>query len=240
MTPSGPHQTTNRLLSRLPEIDYARLFPSLEVVHLTLGTVIHELGEELRHVYFPIDNIISLLCVMPDGDSAEIAIVGNDGMLGVSLFMSGKTTTSRAVVQSQGYGFRLDAETLMSEFNRRGALYRLLLLYTQALMTQMAQTGACNLHHTVEQHLCRWLLMSLDLLPVNRIAMTQGLIANMLGVRKSGVLDAAGRLQAAGLVRYESGTITVVDRPGLERHACECYSTVKKEFDRLFTASESD
>jgi len=223
----------NHLLSCLPAGDHQKLFPLLKRVELKLGTVVYEAGAVLRHVFFPIDCVISLLCVMKDGESAEIAVVGNEGMVGISLFMGGESTTSRAVVQNAGTAYQLDAGVLKREFARGGPLQRLLLRYTQALMTQMTQTAACNLHHPVERQLCRWLLMSLDRLPDNRIMMTQGLIAKMLGVRRAGATDAAGKLQAEGLIFYQKGTITVLDRPKMERYTCECYALVKKEFDRL-------
>ena len=198
-----------------------------------LGDVLYEPGIKLRYVYFPITSIVSLLYVMEDGASAEIAIVGNEGILGISLFMGGDTTPSRAVVQSAGHGFRLKAEFLKNEFDRFGTAMHLLLRYTQALITQMAQTAVCNRHHSVDQQLCRWLLLSLDRLASNELSMTQELIANMLGVRREGVTEAAGKLQAAGLIRYSRGKISVLDRPGIEARSCECYEVVKKEFDRL-------
>ena len=200
---------------------------------MPLGEALYESGGQLQHVYFPTTSIVSLLYVMGDGASAEIAVVGNEGILGIALFMGGETTPSRAVVQSAGYGYRLKARLLKEEFNRGGPLLHLLLRYTQALITQMSQTAVCNRHHSVEQQLCRWLLLSLDRLSSAELAMTQELIANMLGVRREGVTEAAGRLQRAGLIRYSRGHITVVDRPGLERAVCECYGVVKREFDRL-------
>jgi CRP-like cAMP-binding protein len=200
---------------------------------MKLGDVLYEPGIQLRYVYFPTTSIVSLLYVMEDGASAEIAIVGNEGILGISLFMGGETTPSRAVVQSAGYGFRLKAQHLKNEFGRFGPLLHLLLRYTQALITQMAQTAVCNRHHSVDQQLCRWLLLSLDRLASNELTMTQELIANMLGVRREGVTEAAGKLQDAGLIRYRRGRITVLDRPGLEARSCECYAVVKAEFDRL-------
>ncbi len=227
-----PHQG-NRLLAHLPADEYDRLQPNLERVHLNLGSVIYESGTSLTHVYFPIDCIVSLLYVMADGDSAEIAIVGNEGIVGTSLFMGGLTTTSRAIVQNAGDAYVLRSAQLTDEFQRAGAVQKLLLLYTQALMTQMMQTGACNRHHSVDQQLCRWLLMSIDRLPVNRVMMTEGLIANMLGVRRQGVTDATGVLEDAGLITYAAGKITVLDRRALEGHACECYRVVKDEYDRL-------
>jgi CRP-like cAMP-binding protein len=227
----SPHQ--NQLLDALPTSDYERLAPHLELIPMGLGDVLYESGSQLRYVYFPTTSIISLLYVMEDGASAEIAIVGNEGILGISLFMGGDTTPSRAVVQSAGHGFRLKAELLKNEFGRFGPTMHLLLRYTQALITQMAQTAVCNRHHSVDQQLCRWLLLSLDRLRTNELSMTQELIANMLGVRREGVTEAAGKLQDAGLIRYRRGTITVLDRPGLEARSCECYQVVKTEFDRL-------
>jgi CRP-like cAMP-binding protein len=226
-----PHQ--NHLLDALPARDYDRLAPHLELIPMGLGDVLYESGFQLRYVYFPTTSIISLLYVMEDGASAEIAIVGNEGILGISLFMGGETTPSRAVVQSTGHAFRLKAELLKNEFERSGPTMHLLLRYTQALITQMAQTAVCNRHHSVDQQLCRWLLLSLDRLASNELAMTQELIANMLGVRREGVTEAAGKLQDAGLIRYRRGNITVLDRPGLEARSCECYQVVKTEFDRL-------
>jgi CRP-like cAMP-binding protein len=226
-----PHQ--NNLLAALPDEEFERLAPHLELVAMPLGEVLYESGGQLHHVYFPTTSIVSLLYVMQDGASAEIAVVGNEGLLGVSLFMGGETTPSRAVVQSDGHGYRLEGQLLKDEFNRAGPLLRLLLRYTQALITQMSQTAVCNRHHSVEQQLCRWLLLSLDRLPTNTLTMTQELISNMLGVRREGVTEAARRLQAAGLIRYSRGRIEVLDRPGLERAVCECYGVVKLEFDRL-------
>jgi CRP-like cAMP-binding protein len=230
-TPHSPHQ--NHLLDALPSADYERLASHLELIPMRLGDVLYEPGVKLRYVYFPTTSIVSLLYVMEDGASAEIAVVGNEGILGISLFMGGDTTPSRAVVQSAGYGFRLKAEFLKSEFGRFGPAMHLLLRYTQALITQMAQTAVCNRHHSVDQQLCRWLLLSLDRLASNQLTMTQELIANMLGVRREGVTEAAGKLQAAGLIRYARGKISVLDRPRLEARSCECYEVVKKEFDRL-------
>jgi len=205
-------------------------------VELPLGNVLYESGGKLTHVYFPTTAIVSLLYVMENGGSAEIAVVGHEGLVGVSLFMGGETTPSRAVVQSAGSGFRLKASLVMEEFNKAGPVLHLLLRYTQALITQMAQTAVCNRHHSLDQQLCRWLLLSLDRLQSNELVMTQELIANMLGVRREGVTEAAGRLDKAGLIRYQRGRITVVDRPGLELRTCECYSVVKKEYDRLLPA----
>ena len=227
----SPHQ--NHLLDALPVGDYERLAPHLELVPMRLGDVLYESGVQLRYVYFPTTAILSLLYVMEDGASAEIAIVGNEGILGISLFMGGETTPSRAVVQSAGHAFRLKADLLKTEFGRFGPTMHLLLRYTQALITQMAQTAVCNRHHSVDQQLCRWLLLSLDRLQTNELSMTQELIANMLGVRREGVTEAAGKLQGAGLISYTRGRITVLDRPGLEARSCECYQVVKTEFDRL-------
>ena len=227
----NPHQ--NHLLEALPASDYERLAVHLEHVSLALGDVLYEPGSKMRYVYFPTTAIVSLLYVMEDGASAEIAIVGNEGILGISLFMGGESTPSRAVVQSAGYGYRMKAQLLKDEFGRFGPLMHLLLRYTQALITQMAQTAVCNRHHSVDQQLCRWLLLSLDRLASNELTMTQELIANMLGVRREGVTEAAGKLQQAGLVRYRRGKITVLDRAGLIKRSCECYQVVKKEFDRL-------
>jgi CRP-like cAMP-binding protein len=231
--PPGPTPHQNHLLDALPPSDYQRLASHLELIPMSLGDVLYESGAELRYVYFPTTSIVSLLYVMEDGASAEIAIVGNEGILGISLFMGGDTTPSRAVVQSAGHGFRLKAELLKNEFGRFGPTMHLLLRYTQALITQMSQTAACNRHHSVDQQLCRWLLLSLDRLASNELSMTQELIANMLGVRREGVTEAAGKLQDAGLISYRRGRITVLDRPGVEARSCECYQVVKTEFDRL-------
>jgi CRP-like cAMP-binding protein len=223
----------NRLLAALPAADYERLLPALERVSMPLGLVLYESGGILDYVYFPTDSIVSLLYVMVDGASAEIAVTGCEGLVGIALFMGGETTPSRAVVQSAGDGYRLKAASLKKEFDNGGVLQHLALRYTQALITQMAQTAVCNRHHSVEQQLCRWLLLSLDRLPSNELTMTQELIANMLGVRREGVTEAAGRLQAAGLIKYSRGHIEVLDRPMLEARVCECYGVVKKEYDRL-------
>ena len=232
-TPHTPQQ--NHLLAALPPADFERLSHDLELIPMPLGEALYESGGRLQHVYFPTTSIVSLLYVMEDGASAEIAVVGNEGILGISLFMGGETTPSRAVVQSAGYGYRLKAQLLKQEFNRAGAVMHLLLRYTQALITQMAQTAVCNRHHSVEQQLCRWLLLSLDRLSTAELSMTQELIANMLGVRREGVTEAAGKLQKEGLIRYSRGRITVLNRPGLEKEVCECYAVVKKEFDRLLS-----
>ena len=231
--PASPSPHQNQLLDALPKGDYERLAAHLELVPMPLGDVLYESGVELRYVYFPTTSIVSLLYVMEDGASAEIAIVGNEGILGISLFMGGDTTPSRAVVQSAGHGFRLKADLLKDEFGRFGPTMHLLLRYTQALITQMSQTAVCNRHHSVDQQLCRWLLLSLDRLQTNELSMTQELIANMLGVRREGVTEAAGKLQEAGLINYRRGRITVLDRPALEARSCECYQVVKTEFDRL-------
>lgn len=223
----------NHLLAALPAAEYERLLPHLEYVQMPLGEALCESGGQLKHVYFPTTAIVSLLYVLEDGASAEIAVVGNEGILGISLFMGGETTPSRAVVQSAGYGYRLKSQFLKEEFNRAGPMMRLLLRYTQALITQMTQTAVCNRHHSVEQQLCRWLLLSLDRLSNDELHMTQELIADMLGVRREGVTEAAGKLQRAGLIEYRRGHIKVMDRPGLERRVCECYQVVKTEFDRL-------
>jgi CRP-like cAMP-binding protein len=226
----------NHLLAALPPEDLERLRPNLRPVPLPLGDALYESGAALHHVYFPIDAIVSLLCVMADGASAEIAVVGNEGIVGISLFMGGETTPSRAVVQSAGQAYRLKAEILKNEFMQGGEVQHLLLRYTQALITQMAQTAVCNRHHSLDQQLCRWLLLSLDRLPSNELVMTQVLIANMLGVRREGVTEAARELQAAGLIQYNRGHITVLNRAGIEARTCECYAVVKRESDRLLPA----
>ena len=223
----------NHILAALPSDERARIFPHLKLVSMPLGSVLYESGDTQRYVYFPVDSIVSLLYVMEDGASAEIAVVGNEGIVGVSLFMGGETTPSRALVQSAGHGFRLNGQLLKDEFHRHGQMQILLLRYTQALITQMAQTAVCNRHHSVHQQLCRWLLLSLDRLQSDELAMTQELIANMLGVRREGVTEAAGKLQSLGVIRYVRGKITVLDRPKLEQLCCECYAVVKKETDRL-------
>ncbi len=223
----------NKLLAALPAADYARLLPNLELVPLPLGWAVYESGGPQGYVFFPTSSIVSLLYVMENGASAEIAIVGNDGLVGIALFMGGESTPSRAVVQSAGFGYRLRAAALKDEFNHGGELQHLALRYTQALITQMAQTAVCNRHHVVEQQLCRWLLLSLDRLRSNELAMTQDLIANMLGVRREGVTEAAGHLQNEGLIHYSRGKIAVIDRKKLEQRVCECYAVVKREYDRL-------
>jgi CRP-like cAMP-binding protein len=223
----------NHLLAALPPEERERLFPHLKLVPLPLGMVLYESGAALRHIYFPINSIVSLLYVLRTGASAEIAVVGKEGAIGVSLFMGGETTPSRAIVQSAGHAYRLTGARLKNEFNRHGEMLHVLLRYTQSLLTQMFQTAVCNRHHSLDQQLCRWLLLSLDRLPGNQLVMTQELIANMLGVRREGVTDAAGKLQKLGVIRYTRGKITVLDRPHLERLSCECYSVVKRESDRL-------
>jgi CRP-like cAMP-binding protein len=223
----------NHLLAVLPVVEFERLHSHLELVSMPLGEVLYESGGQLRHVYFPTTAIISLHYVTEDGASAEIAGVGNEGVLGVALFMGGNTTPSRAVTVAAGHGYRLKSQFLMEEFNRASVLMRLLLRYTQALMEQMAQTAVCNRHHSLEQQLCRWLLLTLDRLPSNELTMTQELIANMLGVRREGVTEAAGKLQHAGLISYRRGHISVLDRAGIETRVCECYKVVKSEFERL-------
>ncbi len=228
----------NSLLGSLTEEELKRLLPHLERATLPLGQSLAESGKQMSHVYFPLDCIVSLLCVMEDGASTEIAVVGHEGVVGVSLFMGGETTPSRAIVQSAGEAFRLKGHLLKNEFYRAGAMQRMLLRYTQALLTQMAQTAVCNRHHSLDQQLCRWLLLSLDRLSSNELFMTQELIANMLGVRREGVTESAGKLQRAGLIQYRRGRITVIDRPGLEARVCECYMVVKDEYDRLLDYNE--
>ncbi|MFK3971506.1 Crp/Fnr family transcriptional regulator [Pseudomonas sp. NPDC087358] len=230
---ASPQPSDNHLLAALPADDLRRLTPHLEQVSLALGDVLYEPGDTLRHVYFPTDVIVSLLHVTENGSSAEIAVVGNEGLIGIALFMGGESTSSRAVVQSAGVAFRLPGQRLKTEFNRHGDLLLLMLRYTQALITQMSQTALCNRHHTIDQQLCRWLLLSLDRLHGNKLNMTQELIANMLGVRREGVTEAAGKLQRQGVIEYSRGQITVLDRPRLERLSCECYLVVKTETDRL-------
>jgi CRP-like cAMP-binding protein len=235
-SPGQPQQ--NHLLAALSPAERERLYPHLQLVPMPLGKVLYESGDLLRHVYFPTDSIISLLYVLEDGASAEISVVGNEGLIGIALFMGGETTPSRAIVQSAGSAYRLMSQNLKEEFHRSGSLQLLLLRYTQALITQMAQTAVCNRHHSVDQQLCRWLLLSLDRLSSNRLIMTQELIANMLGVRREGVTEAAGKLQELGVIRYARGRITVLDRPRLERLCCECYAVVKKETDRLLPGTK--
>jgi CRP-like cAMP-binding protein len=233
--PTPPSPSQNHLLAALPTAEFEPLASHLELVTLALGDMLYEPGGQLRHAYFPTSAIVSLHYVMEDGASSESAGVGNEGVVGISLFMGGNTTPSAAVVQTAGHAYRLDARFLKEEFFRAGLLQRVLLRYTQALMTQMAQTAACNRHHSVEQQLCRWLLLTLDRLPSNELVMTQELIANMLGVRREGITEAAGKLQRAGFISYRRGHIAVLDRAGLEAHVCECYSVVKTELKRLMS-----
>lgn len=227
------HPQQNHILDALPQPERDRLFPHLKLVSLPLGKVLYESGDALPYIYFPTDSIVSLLYVLKDGASAEIAVVGNDGAIGLSLFMGGETTTNRAIVQSAGSAYRLTRARLKEEFQRHGEMLHILLRYTQALITQMAQTAVCNRHHTVDQQLCRWLLLSLDRLHKAELTMTQELIANMLGVRREGVTEAAGKLQKLGVIAYQRGRIRILDRPRLEQLSCECYAVVKKETDRL-------
>jgi len=233
LAPHTPKQ--NHLSAALPAADYERLLPHLELVPLPLGWAVYEAGGAQGYLYFPTTSIVSLLSVMEDGSSAGIAVVGNEGVVGIALFMGGETIPSRAVVQSAGYGYRLRASVLKTEFAQGGGLQRLLLRYTQALITQMAQAAACNRYHSLEQQLCRWLLLNLDRLSSNQLTMTQELIANMLGVRRPGVTEAARKLQADGLIHYSRGKITVPDRPKLEARVCDCYAVVKREYDRLLS-----
>jgi len=230
-TPLSPKQ--NLLLAALPAKDYEQLAPQLDLIEMSLGRSLYESGGHLQHVYFPIEGIVSLLYVTQGGNSAELAVVGSEGMIGISLFMGGETTPNRAVVQSTCKAYRLSAHALKEHFAEGGALQLILLKYTQALITQISQTAVCNLHHSVDQQLCRWLLLSLDRLPDNKLQMTQELIANMLGVRRQGVTESARKLEQDGLITYKRGLITVLDRPGLELKACECYSVVKTETERL-------
>ena len=223
----------NRLLAAFTPEERERIFPHLQLVALPLGKALYESGDVLRHVYFPTDAIVSLLYVLENGASAEIAVVGNEGLIGIALFMGGETTPSRAIVQSAGHAYRLVGQRLKDEFHRHGSVQLQLLRYTQALITQMAQTAVCNRHHSVDQQLCRWLLLSLDRLSSKELVMTQELIANMLGVRREGVTEAAGRLQKLGVIEYSRGKITVLDRPRLEALSCECYAAVKRESDRI-------
>lgn len=230
--PIPTNKRQNHLLAVLPEPERGRLFPHLEPITMPLGKALYESGDRLEHVYFPTTAIVSLLYIMEDGASAGIAVVGNEGIVGIALFMGGETMPNRAVVQSAGHAYRLSGQLLKQEFNRGGALQHLLLRYTLAMLTQMAQTTVCNRHHSVDQQLCRWLLLSLDRLPANELSMPQELIANMLGVRREGVTEAAGKLQKAGLIHYSRGRIIALDRPGLEARVCECYEVVRQEFDR--------
>jgi CRP-like cAMP-binding protein len=227
----------NYLLAAFPAAERKRIYPHLQLVPLPLGKVLYESGDVLRHVYFPTNSIVSLLYVLTDGASAEISVVGNEGLIGIALFMGGETTPSRALVQSAGYAYRLEGQVLKDEFHLNGEVQLLLLRYTQALITQMAQTAVCNRHHSVDQQLCRWLLLSLDRLTSNQLVMTQELIADMLGVRREGVNESAGKLDRLGIIHYARGHITVVDRPRLEQRCCECYAVVRKETDRLLPRS---
>jgi CRP-like cAMP-binding protein len=231
--PIAHDPTENHLLAALAPEEQERIFPHLKLVDMPLGKVLYESGDALRYVHFPTDCIVSLLYVLIDGASAELSVVGNEGLVGISLFMGGETTPNRAVVQSTGHAFRLSGQRLKDEFHRSHTLQGLFLRYTQALITQMAQTAVCNRHHSVDQQLCRWLLLSLDRLSTKKLSMTQELIANMLGVRREGVTEAAGKLQRLGVIRYSRGHITVLDRPRLEQLSCECYAVVKRETDRL-------
>lgn len=233
LPPPPPQLAQNKILAALPDDVQQRIFPYLEEAFMPLGKVLYESGDKMRHVYFPTDCIVSLLSVMENGSSAEISVVGNEGLVGISLFMGGESTSSRAVVQSGGTGYRLPGQRLVEEFDRHGDLMSLVLRYTQSLITQMAQTAVCNRHHSIDQQLCRWLLLSLDRLHSNHLIMTQELIANMLGVRREGVTEAAGRLQKQGVIEYHRGHIEVLDRPRVEQLSCECYGVVKKETDRL-------
>lgn len=226
----------NQLLAALSAEDHERLLPQLELVPLKSGQILYESGDIMKYVYFPINAIVSLMYMTESGSSAEIAMVGNEGMIGIALFMGGNSTFGRAMVHSTGYAYRLKGQVFREEFKDSIAIQRILLIYTQALLTQMAQMALCNRHHTIEQQLSRWLLWNLDHLPSNQLAVTQELISRMLGVRREGVTEAAGKLQAAGLIQYSRGLITIVDRRGLEKYACECYSEVKKEFDRLLSS----
>jgi len=234
--PRSADLKANSLLAALPTAEWKRWSPQLERVQMPLGQVLYEAGDTLKYMYFPMTSIVSLLYVMENGASAEIAVVGKEGLVGVSLFMGGESTSSRAVVQSAGIGCRLNSKDMKSEFDRAGPVLHLLLRYTQALLTQMAQTAVCNRHHSLDQQLCRWLLLSLDRLDGNELVMTQELIANMLGVRREGVTESALQLQKEGLIRYARGHITVLDRIGLEKRTCECYAVVKREYDRLLPA----
>jgi CRP-like cAMP-binding protein len=236
--PESPQLRDNLILDALPETERRRLLPHLKLVPMPLGMVLYESGSTLRHIYFPTCSIVSLLYVMKDGATAEIAVVGREGAIGVALFMGGETTPSRAIVQSAGFAYRLTGRRLKLEFNRHGQMLHVLLRYTQSLITQMAQTAVCNRHHSLDQQLCRWLLLSLDRLDGNTLKITQELIANMIGVRREGVTEAAGKLQKLGVIRYRRGEITVLDRKRLEQLSCECYAVVKKETDRLMKPRE--
>ncbi len=229
----------NHLLGAFSVDERERIYPQLDLVPMPLGKVLYESGDQLRYVYFPTNCIVSLLYVLADGASAEISVVGNEGLIGIALFMGGESTPSRAIVQSAGFAYRLEGQLLKNEFHRNGEVQVLLLRYTQALITQMAQTAVCNRHHSVDQQLCRWLLLSLDRLASNQLVMTQELIANMLGVRREGVTEAAGKLDKLGVIHYARGRITVLDRPKLEELCCECYAVVKRESDRLLPRTAS-
>lgn len=233
VSPSNPNPNQNHLLAALPTAEFERIAPHLELIAMPLGEVLYESSGRLQHVYFPATAIVSVHYVMEDGAASEIVAVGNEGVLGIALFMGGNTTPNRAVVQTAGQGYQLNTHLLMEEFKRGGAVQHLLLRYTQAMITQISQTAVCNRHHSVEQQLYRWLLLTLDRSPTNELTITQELIASILGVRREGISDAAGLMQKAGLIRYRRGHITVLDRVGLEARACECYRVVKKEFDRL-------
>ena len=232
---STPDPNQNHLLAALLDTEFDRLAPHLELIPMQLGDLLYDSGGKLQHVYFPTTSIVSLQYLLENGGSSEIAGVGNEGILGISIFMGGDTTPSRAVVQTGGHGYRLKSHILIEEFNRGGPVMRLLLRYTQALLTQMSQTAVCNRHHSLDQQLCRWLLLTLDRLPTNELTMTQELIANMLGVRREGVTEAAGKLQSLGFIQYRRGHITVLNRAGLTSNVCECYDVVKKEFARLLS-----
>jgi len=235
LTPSPHSPNQNHLLAALPGAEFDRLSPHLELVSMPLGEILYEPGGQMQHAYFPTTAIVSLHYVMESGASAETAGVGNEGVVGISLFMGGDSTPSSAVVQTAGHGYRLESRLLKQEFNRGGLLQRLLLRYTQALITQMSQTAACNRHHSVEQQLCRWLLLTLDRIPSHELIMTQELVASMLGVRREGITETAGMLQRAGVIRYRRGHIAVLQRSGLEARVCECYAVVKKELSRLLS-----
>jgi CRP-like cAMP-binding protein len=235
--PSAPSPLQNHILESLPGAVRERLFPHLALVAMPRGGVVYESGAPLRHIYFPTDCVISLLYVLENGDSAEISVVGNEGAVGLSLFIGGETTTSRAIVHSGGWAYRLTGRKLKTEFERHGDMLHIFLRYSQSLLMQMAQTAVCNRHHSVDQQLCRWLLLSLDRLPSNKLTVTQELISNMLGVRREGVTAAAGKLQKLGVIKYVRGHITVLDRPRLEKLSCECYAIVKQETDRVLHAS---
>lgn len=228
-----PLKERNHLFHSIPPVEWEKLLPHIEAIDLPLGKVLYEPGLKMSHVYFPSTSIVSLLYALENGSTAEIAVVGNEGVVGIAIFMGGESTSSRAVVQSAGKGYRIKSTIILEEFNRSGPLMHLLLRYTQALITQMSQTAVCNRHHTLDQQLCRWLLLSLDRLTSDELVMTQELIANMLGVRREGVTEAALKVQKAGLIKYARGHITILDRLGLEKRTCECYQVVKSEYDRL-------